>query len=226
MEGDRARQLFMRYADRQSAGEALAERLAHLAGHLDVIVLGLPRGGVPVAAAVATKLRLPLDVLVVRKLGVPWHRELAMGAIGPSGVRILQDRVIKRAGVRPYEVEAVATKETEELERQERAYRSGEPPLDLTDRIALIIDDGLATGASMLAAIRAARALGARTVIAAAPVGAADTVKRLGAEADDVVVDFTPPDLGSVGQWYDDFGQVDDDRVLHALGRSHNKQTT
>ncbi len=214
----------MRYADRKAAGGALAERLTHLAGHLDVIVLGLPRGGVPVAAAVAHKLKLPLDVLVVRKLGVPWHRELAMGAIAPSGVRVLQDRIIKRAGVRPYEVEAVATKEAEELERQERAYRHDEPPLDLNDRIALIIDDGLATGASMLAAVRAARALGAKTVIAAAPVGAADTVKRIGAEADDVVIDITPPELGAVGQWYDDFRQVRDTEVLQALGRT--RQTT
>ncbi|MDP9239796.1 MAG: phosphoribosyltransferase [Actinomycetota bacterium] len=214
----------MRYADRKAAGGALAERLTHLAGHLDVIVLGLPRGGVPVAAAVAHKLKLPLDVLVVRKLGVPWHRELAMGAIAPSGVRVLQDRIIKRAGVRPYEVEAVATKEAEELERQERAYRHDEPPLDLNDRIALIIDDGLATGASMLAAVRAARALGAKTVIAAAPVGAADTIKRIGAEADDVVIDITPPELGAVGQWYDDFRQVRDTEVLQALGRT--RQTT
>lgn len=214
----------MRYVDRKAAGGALAERLTHLSGHLDVIVLGLPRGGVPVAAAVAHRLKLPLDVLVVRKLGVPWHRELAMGAIAPSGVRVLQDRIIKRAGVRPYEVEAVATKEAEELERQERAYRPGEPPLDLSDRIALIVDDGLATGASMLAGVRAARALSAKTVIAAAPVGAADTVKRIGVEADDVVIDITPPELGAVGQWYDDFSQVRDAEVLEALGRT--RQTT
>ncbi|PZS27692.1 MAG: phosphoribosyltransferase [Pseudonocardiales bacterium] len=209
----------MLYADRRAAGGALAERLTHLAGHLDVIVLGLPRGGVPVAAAVAKRLRLPLDVLVVRKLGVPWHRELAMGAIAPSGVMILQDRIIKRAGVRPYEVEEVATKEAEELERQERAYRPDKPPLALEDRIALIIDDGLATGASMLAAVRAARALGAKIVIAAAPVGSSDTIRRVGEEADDVVVDNTPAELGAVGQWYDDFGQVPDADVLAALGR-------
>jgi putative phosphoribosyl transferase len=209
----------MRYADRRAAGRALADRLTHLAGHLDVIVLGLPRGGVPVAAEVARLLRLPLDVLVVRKLGVPWHRELAMGAIAPSGVRVLQDRVIKRAGVRPYQVEAVAIREAEELERQERVFRADQPPLDLQGRITLVVDDGLATGASMLAAVRAARAMGAITVIAAAPVGAADTIRRIGMDADDVVIDKTPPDLGAVGQWYDDFGQVTDAEVLRALAR-------
>ncbi|MEP7019901.1 MAG: phosphoribosyltransferase family protein [Pseudonocardiales bacterium] len=209
----------MRYANRTAAGQALATKLTPLEGHLDVIALGLPRGGVPVAAAVATRLRIPLDVLVVRKLGVPWHRELAMGAIAASGVRVLQDRVIKRAGVRPYEIEAVAIKEAEELERQEQVYRAGAPPLDLDGRTALVIDDGLATGASMLAAIRAAKALGAARVIAAAPVGAADTIRHLGDDADDVVVHHVPIELRSVGQWYDDFGQVADADVLRALGR-------
>lgn len=209
----------MRYADRAAAGQALAGRLTHLAGHLDVVVLGLPRGGVPVAAEVARQLRLALDVLVVRKLGVPWHRELAMGAIASSGVRVLQDRIIKRAGVRPYQVEAVASQEAAELERQELVYRAGEPPLDLTERTALVVDDGLATGASMQAAIRAARALRAATVIAAAPVGATDTIRRLADEADDVVVDSAPADFGAVGQWYADFGQVSDAEVLRALGR-------
>ena len=209
----------MRYADRTAAGRALAGRLTHLTGHQDVIVLGLPRGGVPVAAEVAAQLGYPLDVLVVRKLGVPWHAELAMGAIAPSGVRVLQDRVIKRAGIRPYQIEAVASREAAELERQERVYRAGRPPLDLGGSTALVVDDGLATGASMLAAIRAARALGAKAVIAAAPVGAADIIRRIAEEADEVVIDHTPGDLGAVGQWYADFGQVDDFEVLQALGR-------
>jgi putative phosphoribosyl transferase len=211
----------MRYADRTAAGRALADRLTHLTGHQDVIALGLPRGGVPVAAEVAQQLGCPLDVLVVRKLGVPWHAELAMGAIAPSGVRVLQDRIIKRAGIRPYQVEAVATRETEELERQERVYRAGQPPLDLRGRTALVIDDGLATGASMLAAVRAARALGAETVIAAAPVGAIDIIRRIAEEADDIVIDNTPGDLGAVGQWYVDFDQVNEFEVLRALGRAN-----
>jgi putative phosphoribosyl transferase len=211
----------MRYADRTAAGRALADRLTHLTGHQDVIALGLPRGGVPVAAEVAQQLGCPLDVLVVRKLGVPWHAELAMGAIAPSGVRVLQDRIIKRAGIRPYQIEAVATRETEELERQERVYRAGQPPLDLRGRTALVIDDGLATGASMLAAVRAARALGAETVIAAAPVGAIDIIRRIAEEADDIVIDNTPGDLGAVGQWYVDFDQVNDFEVLRALGRAN-----
>ncbi len=209
----------MRYADRAAAGRALARRLSRLAGQPDVIVLGLPRGGVPVAAEVARQLQLPLDVLVVRKLGVPWHRELAMGAIAPRGVRVLHDRVIKRAGIRPYQIEAAASREAAELKRQEQVYRAGAPPLDLDRQTALVVDDGLATGASMLAAVRAARALGATSVIAAAPVGVPDTIRRIGEEADEVVIDNAPVDLGAVGQWYDDFGQVGDADVLRALGR-------
>lgn len=210
----------MRYADRTEAGRALAGRLTHLSGDDRAIVLGLPRGGVPVAAPVAARLRLPFDVLVIRKLGVPWHRELAMGAIGPAGVRILHDDVIARAGIGAGQIEAVANAEAKECARQEQLYRAGRPPLDLAERTAVLVDDGLATGASMLAAIRVARAAGAAAVIAAAPVGATDTIRRLAQEADEVVVDQPLRTLRAVGQWYDDFTQVTDAEVLRLLAPS------
>ncbi len=207
----------MRYANRQAAGLALAGHLDHLAARSDVLVLGLPRGGVPVAAEVARRLDLDLDVIVVRKLGVPWHRELAMGAIAPGGVRVLQDRVIQRAGIRPYQVEEVAEREAVELLRQEGLYRAGRPPLELSGFTAVLVDDGLATGASMLAAVQSARELGAMHIVAAAPVGAPDTIRRVAEEADEVVTDQSPSDFTAVGQAYDDFGQVDDLEVLTAL---------
>jgi len=210
----------MRYADRTEAGRALAGRLTHLSGDDRAIVLGLPRGGVPVAAPVAARLRLPFDVLVIRKLGVPWHRELAMGAIGPAGVRILHDDVIARAGIGAGQIEAVANAEAKECARQEQLYRAGRPPLDLAERTAVLVDDGLATGASMLAAIRVARVAGAAAVIAAAPVGATDTIRRLAQEADEVVVDQPLRTLRAVGQWYDDFTQVTDAEVLRLLAPS------
>jgi len=210
----------MRYADRTEAGQALAGRLTHLAGDDRAIVLGLPRGGVPVAAPVAARLRLPFDVLVIRKLGVPWHRELAMGAIGPAGVRVLHDDVIARAGIGAGQIQAVANAEAKECARQEQLYRAGRPPLDLAARTAVLVDDGLATGASMLAAIRVARAAGAAVVIAAAPVGATDTIRRLAQEADEVVVDQPLRTLRAVGQWYDDFTQVTDAEVLRLLAPS------
>ncbi len=210
----------MRYADRTEAGQALAGRLTHLAGDDRAIVLGLPRGGVPVAAPVAARLRLPFDVLVIRKLGVPWHRELAMGAIGPGGVRVLHDDVIARAGIGAGQIQAVANAEAKECARQEQLYRAGRPPLDLAARTAVLVDDGLATGASMLAAIRVARAAGAAVVIAAAPVGATDTIRRLAQEADEVVVDQPLRTLRAVGQWYDDFTQVTDAEVLRLLAPS------
>jgi len=208
---------FMRYANRAAAGRALAGRLTHLADRRDVIVLGLPRGGVPVAAEIAAALGFPLDALVVRKLGVPDQPELAMGAIAPGGIRVLHDRIVRRAGITPADIHQITARESAETDRQEKLYRQGRPPLDLTKRTPVLVDDGLATGASMLVAIRAARALGAERVIAAAPVGATDTVRRLSAEADEVVVDRSPPLFGSVGQWYDDFSQVEDVVVLRAL---------
>lgn len=210
----------MRYANRAAAGQALAGRLTHLADRQNVIILGLPRGGVPVAAEIATALNAPLDALVVRKLGVPSQPELAMGAIAPGGVRVLHDGIVRRARVNQEDIDKIAVRERAEVDRQEQLYRRGRSPLDLTGQTAVLVDDGLATGASMLAAVRAAKALGAERVIAAAPVGAGDTIRRLRKEADEVVVDRSPAMFGSVGQWYDDFGQVEDAAVLRALDRS------
>ncbi len=213
----------MRYANRAAAGRALAGRLTHLAGRDNLIVLGLPRGGVPVAAEIARELGWPLDALVVRKLGVPGQPELALGAIAPGGIRVLQERIVRRARVTPADIDRISVRERAEVDRQEDLYRRGRPPLDLTAKTAVLVDDGLATGASMLAAVRAARALGALWVVAAAPVGATDTVRRLLTEADEVVVDRSPPNFRSVGQWYEDFIQVEDAAVLSAL---HDPPTT
>lgn len=209
----------MRYANRAAAGQALARHLTHLAGGEDVIILGLPRGGVPVAAQIAAALQAPLDVLVVRKLGVPGQPELAFGAVGPGGIRVLHDSIVKRARVAAADVEDLAVRETAEVHRQESLYRQGLPPLDLSGKTAVLVDDGVATGASMLAAVRAARALGAQRIVVAAPVGATDTIRRLATEADEVVVDHDPRAFASVGQWYGDFNQVADATVLSALQR-------
>ncbi len=210
----------MRYADRTHAGRVLAGRLTTLAGRDDVTVLALPRGGVPVAAPIATELGLPLDVLVIRKLGLPWQPELAMGAVGPAGVRVLRDDVISRAKVRLDQIDDVTRKEAQECRRQEKLYRAARPALDLRGKTAVLVDDGLATGASMFAAIRVARAAGALRVIAAAPVGATQSIRRLAREADQVVVDQPVRDLRAVGHWYDDFTQVTDEDVLRLLAGS------
>jgi len=209
----------MRYANRAAAGQALASRLTHLAGASDAIVLGLPRGGVPVAAEVATALRLPLDALVVRKLGTPGQPELAMGAIAAGGIRVLHVGIVRRGRVTPADIDRIAVREGAEVQRQEKLYRPGQPPLDLTGKTVVLVDDGLATGASMLAAVRAALAMGAQRIIVAAPVGTIDTIRRLSAEADEVVVDQSTPGFGAVGQWYRDFSQVEDAAVLRALDR-------
>jgi len=216
----------MRYADRTAAGHALAVRLARVLSDKDgdsdtagAVILALPRGGVPVAVPIARALGLSLDVLVVRKLGVPWQPELAMGAVGPGGVRVLQQDVIARAGISREQLERATQKAERERAASEEAFRAGRPPLDLSGRTAALIDDGLATGASMLAAIRVARALQAARVIAAAPVGASTTIERLRHEADMVVVDQSVGDLRAVGHWYDDFTQVPDQQVQDLLER-------
>src|SRR5437870_4233061 len=163
------------FEDRAQAGRFLAERLVGYKGRSDVIVLGLPRGGVPVAFEVASALDAELDVFLVRKLGVPGHEELAMGAIASGGVRVLNDEVLRELNVSPAQIERTVQREQEELERREREYRGDRPPLDLRDRCVILVDDGLATGASMRAALRAIRTEGAQRVVAAVPVGADQT---------------------------------------------------
>ncbi|RUL91595.1 MULTISPECIES: phosphoribosyltransferase [Micromonospora] len=203
------------YRDRSEAGRALADRLAALSGRPDVTVLGLVRGGVPVAKVVADRLGAPLDVLVVRKLGMPWAPEVAFGALGPGGVRVLNDLVAGQLDAD--DITEVQRREQAELDRREQLYRAGRPPLDLTGRTALIVDDGLATGATARAAVQVARHLGARRVVLAVPVGAQEACEMLAAEADEAICAQRPANFGAVGAYYDDFHEVSDDEVTEAL---------
>jgi putative phosphoribosyl transferase len=208
------------YADRADAGRALAKSLARLRAAPDTIVLGLPRGGVPVAYEVAARLELPLDVLVVRKLGLPQQPELAMGAIASGGALVVNDDVVRYLGGREEAFEAVRAREQAELERRERGYRGARSPLEMTGRTAIVVDDGLATGATMEAAVRALQSLGARRVIVAVPVASVEARQRIEAVADEVVCVATPEFFSAVGQWYADFGQTEDDEVRDLLARA------
>lgn len=204
------------FRDRVAAGAALAGRLGHLAGD-DVVVLGLPRGGVPVAARVASALGAPLDVLIVRKLGVPTQPELAMGAIGEGDVRVVSDDVIRRTGVTPSALATVEAHERTELERRARRFRAGRPPVSLANRVVVIVDDGIATGSTARAACAVARAAGASRIVLATPVAPPDWTARLADDADKLVCVATPRDFRSVGEFYDDFTQTSDDEVIAAL---------
>jgi putative phosphoribosyl transferase len=207
----------VRFADRFDAGRRLADRLGRYRDRDDVIVLGLPRGGVPVAAEVAGALDAPLDVFVVRKLGVPGHEELAMGAIASGGVRVLNDDVVRSVGIREELLEAVTARERETLEAQERAYRGDAATLDVAGRTAILVDDGLATGATMRAAIRALRGLRAAAIVVAVPTAPRDTCEALGREVEDVVCATTPEPFTAVGIWYRDFRPVSDEQVRQLL---------
>ena len=203
------------YADRAEAGDQLAAQLrtyADQASRSEVVVLGLVRGGVPVAARVATALDAPLDVLVVRKLGVPWAPEVAFGAVGPGGVAVHNPDV--EAYVSRDDIESVTRAEADELARRERRYRGGRAPLDLTGKVAIIVDDGLATGASARAAVAVARRLLARSVVVAVPVGAPDSLALLRAEADEVVCPLAPATFGAVSRYYGHFPQTSDEEVI------------
>ena len=208
------------YADRADAGRALASALAHLRAEPDVIVLGLPRGGVPVAWEVAHALDLPLDVLVVRKLGLPQQPELAMGAIASGGALVVNDEVVRYLGGRADAFEAVRAREQVELERRERDYRGTRPALDVKGRTAVLVDDGLATGATMEAAVLALRSLGAKEIVVAVPVASQEARERIEAVADEVVCLSMPPFFSAVGQWYADFGQTEDAEVRDLLARA------
>ncbi len=205
------------FKDRIDAGKHLAKRLKHYAHQPDVVVLGLPRGGVPVAAEIARELGADLDVFVVRKLGTPTFEELAMGAIASGGVRVLNDEVIQQLRIRPETIDAVTAEEESELHRRERDYRGERPPLRVRGRIVILVDDGLATGASMRAAVQAMRQLEPARVVVAVPVGAADTCQQLELEADEVVCARMPNDFRAVGAWYEDFSQTSDDEVRALL---------
>jgi putative phosphoribosyl transferase len=204
------------YDNRRHAGDVLAGALTLYAGRADVIVLGLVRGGVPVAARVAAALRAPLDVLVVRKLGVPWSPEVAFGAIGSGGLVVHNPAV--EARLEPSDIAGVVEAESAELVRREAVYRRGRPPLSLAGRIAIIVDDGLATGATARAAVAVARGLGAARVVVAVPVGSLDALRLLAAEADEIVCPLRPDLFGAVSSYYHSFGQTSDREVIALLG--------
>ena len=178
-----------------------------------MIVLGLPRGGVPVAHEVARRLGLPLDVLVVRKLGVPGHEELAMGAIAGSGVRVVNHDVVRELGLSEAAIDAVAAREEQEVRRRETAYRGDRVPLDVADRVVIVVDDGLATGATMRAAVAALKTLAPKRLVVGVPTAAPPVRDELAREADEVVCVITPEPFGAVGFWYDDFSQTTDDEI-------------
>jgi predicted phosphoribosyltransferase len=205
------------YENRRQAGIELAARVGHLHGRGDVVVLALPRGGVPVAHEVARALNAPLDIFLVRKLGLPGHAELAMGAIASGGVRVLNGDVVRWFRVPAAVIDDVARKEEAELVRRERDYRAGRPQVELTDRIVLLVDDGLATGATMKAAVQAVRAQRPSRIIVAVPVGSPDTCRELADIADEVVCARTPDNFTAVGQWYRDFSETTDQEVRDLL---------
>ena len=213
------------FRNRAEAGRLLAKQLGVWARQPDAIVLALPRGGVPVGYAIAQRLGIALDVLIVRKLGMPHHEEYAMGAVGSGGVLVLQPGVPGLMGVTAEDVDAVARRELAELQRRERAYRGGRAPLDLGRRDAILVDDGVATGATMLAAIEVARRLGPRTLALAIPVAPPDTAELLRTRVDELVCLSTPERFRSVGEWYDTFEQTSDEEVQDLLARAWHDAT-
>jgi putative phosphoribosyl transferase len=206
----------MRFTDRAEAGQALAKKLAHLSEQ-NSIVLALPRGGLPVAYEVARALRAPLDVLNVRKLGVPSQPELAMGAVSTGGVRVLNDEVIRAAGVSATDLEEATAAQRKEIERREQLYRGGRPAPVLEGRTVIVVDDGIATGATVRAALAVVRAQKPARLVLGVPVAAASTVRSLAGEADEVVSVLTPEDLFAIGLWYDSFPQLTDADVQRFL---------
>ena len=210
----------LKFADRVEAGRLLAEQLRSYAGRPDALVLALPRGGLPVAFEIATRLHLPLDIFLVRKLGAPGQPELAMGAIATGGARVLNEDVIRYLSVPPEVIEAVAHAEQIELERREQAYRGERPTPDLHGKQVILVDDGLATGSSMRAAIGAVRTQSPARIIVAVPVAARETCEELKREVEELVCLRTPEPFSAVGLWYDDFSQTSDEEVRDLLQRA------
>jgi putative phosphoribosyl transferase len=210
------------FADRAEAGQLLAARFSALAGREDVIVLALPRGGVPVGYEVANALGVALDVFVVRKLGVPGHEELAMGAIASGDVQLVNHDVVDALGIPPPVIAQVAQRERVELERRERSYRGSRPLLPLANKTVILVDDGLATGSSMRAAIAAVRQQRPSSIIVGVPVGAPSTCHEVGRDADEVVCLRSPEPFVAVGLWYRDFSETSDAQVRELLGRAES----
>ena len=213
-----------RFRDRTEAGRLLAERLREYAGRDDVVVLALPRGGVPVAYEVAQELGAPLAVFVVRKLGVPGYEELARGAIASGGVVVLDERLVRRLGIGRAQLEDAIAREAQELERREEAYDGRRGPPKLEGKTAILVDDGLATGSTMRAAARAVRELKPSRVVVAVPVAAAETCDKFRDVVDEVVCQVTPTPFHAVGLWYDDFSQTSDDEVRELLERAEARE--
>jgi predicted phosphoribosyltransferase len=209
-----------RFRDRFHAGRHLASALAKYAGQPNLLVLALPRGGVPVGYEVAKALHAPLDLILVRKLGVPGHEELAMGAIASGGVRVISDEIIRALGISERAIAATAAQEERELERRAHAYRGDRPPPDIKGRTVILIDDGLATGSTMRAAVAALKAQNPERLVVAVPVAAEETCEFLRAEVDEVVCALTPEPFFAVGQWYQDFSQSTDEEVKELLQRA------
>ncbi len=206
-----------RFRNRPEAGRQLAEKLAAYANRPDVLVLALPRGGVPVSWEVARSLGAPLDVFLVRKLGVPGYEELAMGAVATGGVRVLNEEIVRALGISKHEIDAAVARELQELARRERLYRGDRPPPEVGGRTVILVDDGLATGATMRAAIRALRQRRPARILVAVPTASLDTCDALKAEAEDVICAMTPEPFFAVGHWYEDFTQTTDDEVRELL---------
>ena len=210
------------FTDRRQAGQVLAEQLSHFANRSDVVVLALPRGGVPVGYELARKLRVPLDVFVVRKLGVPGQEELAFGAIASGGVRVLNESIIYSLRLTDAMIERISAREQQELERRERLYRGDRPAPDLTGKTVIIVDDGLATGATMRAAVDAIKCLAAKHIVVAVPVGSRDTCSAMRRISDVLCVCAEMPEpFYGVGLWYEDFSQTTDEEVTDLLDRTN-----
>jgi predicted phosphoribosyltransferase len=211
------------FKDRRDAGKKLSSELAHYAGRLDVLVLGLPRGGIPVAFEVAQALDAPLDLFLVRKLGLPGHRELAMGAIASGGVQVLNQDVVRMTNVSEQTIEWVAAQEQQELERRERAYRGDRPRPQVCGRVIILVDDGLATGASMRAAVVALKEQNPERIVVAVPTAAPETCAEFEDEVDEVVCATTPRPFFGVGAWYRDFSQTTDEEVRQLLEEAERR---
>jgi predicted phosphoribosyltransferase len=210
----------MRFHDRTDAGRQLAAQLTPFANQPGIRVLALPRGGVPVAFEIARTLHAPLDVWVVRKLGAPGIPELAIGAIAPGGIELVSPDIVRRLNIQPQVIQAIAVRERAELDRREEVYRGDRPPIDVDAKTIVLVDDGLATGSTMRAAIASLRQRRPARIIVAVPVGAGPLCTQLSNEADQVICLFTPADLDAVGQWYADFSQTSDAEVCDLLNRA------
>jgi putative phosphoribosyl transferase len=218
--GPEEESMVRRLRNRTEAGRLLAEKLAAYADHPDALILALPRGGVPVGYEVAKALHLPLDVVIVRKLGTPGQEELAMGAITSGGVRLLNEQVVQALGISQEEIQAVATRERKELERRERLYRGRRAAFDVSGRTVILVDDGIATGTTMRVAITALKKLHPSHLVVAVPVAPSSTCEELGTEVEKVVCLLSPESFEAIGLWYDDFTQTSDQEVCDLLERA------